>query len=184
MMQPLHARCIVGGQFNLGNKYRDGKGVEPTDVEAVRWYRAAAAQEYACAQVNLGLMYDNGRGVAQDYVEARRWYALAADQGNSIAQCNLGAMHYNGQRGPVDYATAAPDGKIVCSGVGKIAVVLEGGRGTKAKRSGRRRRRDCGAVDASTLCAGSTLQHLPYRVSLFLVNTLDWKQCSLSCKST
>jgi hypothetical protein len=27
---------------------------------------------------------------------------------------------------------ATPDGKIVCSGVGKIAVVLEGGRGTKA----------------------------------------------------
>jgi hypothetical protein len=27
---------------------------------------------------------------------------------------------------------AASDGKIVCSGVGKIAVVLEGGRGTKA----------------------------------------------------
>jgi hypothetical protein len=27
---------------------------------------------------------------------------------------------------------ATPDGKIVCSGVGKIAVVLEGGRGNKA----------------------------------------------------
>jgi hypothetical protein len=27
---------------------------------------------------------------------------------------------------------ATPDGKIVCSGVGKIAVVLEAGRGTKA----------------------------------------------------
>ena len=32
-------------------------------------------------------------------------------------------------RGVVD---ATPDGEIVCSGVGKIAVVLEGGRGTKA----------------------------------------------------
>jgi hypothetical protein len=32
-------------------------------------------------------------------------------------------------RGAMD---ATPDGKTVCSGVGKIAVVLEGGEGTKA----------------------------------------------------
>ena len=39
------------------------------------------------------------------------------------------APRFNGLRGVVN---ATPDGKIVCSGAGKIAVVLEEGRGTKA----------------------------------------------------
>jgi hypothetical protein len=39
------------------------------------------------------------------------------------------APRLNGLRGVVD---ATPDGKIVCSGGAKIAVMLEGGRGTKA----------------------------------------------------
>jgi TPR repeat protein len=35
-------------------------------VEAIKWYRLAADQDYADAQHNLGAMYDNGYGVPQD----------------------------------------------------------------------------------------------------------------------
>jgi TPR repeat protein len=70
--------------------------VVQNDVEAVRWFRAAAAQEEADAQCNLDWMYKQGRGVDQDYVEAKRWCTLAAQQGHNIAQYNLRGMHYNG----------------------------------------------------------------------------------------
>jgi TPR repeat protein len=33
------------GQFNLGNAYENGLGVERNNVEAIRYYRLAAAQD-------------------------------------------------------------------------------------------------------------------------------------------
>ena len=67
-------------QNSLGVMYENGNGVVQDDVEAVCWYRLAAAQGYASAQNNLGFMYDHGLGVEQDYVEAKRWFRLADEQ--------------------------------------------------------------------------------------------------------
>ena len=83
-------------QHNLGVCYGNGAGVEQNDVEAVRWYRAAAAQGVADAQSNLGVCYRNGTGVKQDNVEAVRWYRAAAEQGNAGAQFNLGTGYVDG----------------------------------------------------------------------------------------
>ena len=47
-------------QYNLGNKYYEGKDVLKDYKEAVKWYRKAADQGLANAQNNLGSMYDNG----------------------------------------------------------------------------------------------------------------------------
>jgi hypothetical protein len=44
-------------QYNLGNKYRNGKGVAPDYAEGERLYQLAAEQGYASAQFNLGYMY-------------------------------------------------------------------------------------------------------------------------------
>jgi TPR repeat protein len=66
-----------------------GQGVAKDYIEAVRWYRLAAAQGNAYAQNNLGWMIANGEGVAQDKAEAVRWYRLAVAQGNADAQINL-----------------------------------------------------------------------------------------------
>jgi TPR repeat protein len=87
----------ASAQCSLGNLYDDGSiGVEEelkdrpgvtvnyhrkNHIEAVKWYRRAAAQGNAAAEFFLGLMYDNGQGVPQDYVEAYKWYNLAAAQG-------------------------------------------------------------------------------------------------------
>ena len=49
---------MADAQNNLGLMYDYGEGVTIDDVEAVRWYRLAAAQEHSGAQNNLGLMYD------------------------------------------------------------------------------------------------------------------------------
>jgi hypothetical protein len=47
-------------------------------IEAAKWYRKAADQEYPPAQFNLGLKYANGQGVVQDHVQAYMWMAVAA----------------------------------------------------------------------------------------------------------
>ena len=63
------------------------------DVEAVKWYRKAAEQNYAPAQYNLGLCYDHGDGVAENQVEAVKWYRKAAEQNDAEAQYNLGICY-------------------------------------------------------------------------------------------
>ena len=93
-------------QFNLGNMYREGRGVRQDDAEAVRWYRQAAEQGDAQAQTNLGLMYANGLGVRQDDAEAFGWFRQAADQGFAIAQTNLGVMYDDGRGVRQDRALA------------------------------------------------------------------------------
>ena len=70
-------------------KMRSMERNEQDDIEAVRWYRAAAEQGYAFAQSSLAFMYAVGRGVEQDGAEAQRWYRLAAEQGNARAQLIL-----------------------------------------------------------------------------------------------
>ena len=44
-------------QFNLGNAYLFGKGVDKNFVEAAKWYTKAAEQGHVKAQYNLGWMY-------------------------------------------------------------------------------------------------------------------------------
>ena len=55
-------------------------------MEAVKWYRKAAEQNYGTAQFNLSVCYNNGEGVAKDFVEAYKWRMLAAKQGDEDAK--------------------------------------------------------------------------------------------------
>ena len=80
----------------LAGLYFIGSGTHQDLVEAVRWYRKAAAQNNALAQNQLGLMYDEGRGVVKDQKEAVKWYRLAAAQNLAVAQYNLGRMYEDG----------------------------------------------------------------------------------------
>ena len=48
-------------QVELGFRYEQGKGVAKDQVEAAKWYRKAAEQNYAEAQNNLGVCYERGR---------------------------------------------------------------------------------------------------------------------------
>lgn len=94
-------------QIERGVMYYEGKGVAQDYLEALRWFRLAAAQGHVIAQFNLGTMYYMGKGVAQDYVEAVRWYRLAVAQGNAMAQFNLGVSYANGQGVSKDFVEAA-----------------------------------------------------------------------------
>ena len=66
-------------------------------VEAVKWYRKAAEQNYAEAQFNLGYCYEDGLGVQKDEVEAVKWYHKAAELNLALAQLNLGSCYTHGQ---------------------------------------------------------------------------------------
>lgn len=76
-------------QFNIGQLYREGKGVPADPFQAAQWYEKAAKQGHALAQYNLGFQYETGLGIAQDLLTARSWYAAAARQNLPIA---IGAL--------------------------------------------------------------------------------------------
>jgi TPR repeat protein len=77
------------GQLNLGFAYFYGSGLPRDRVEAVRWYRLAAAQGDAMAQRLLASAYELGEGVPRDYVQAYAWYSLAAAQSDADAREKL-----------------------------------------------------------------------------------------------
>lgn len=67
-------------QLELGRCYENGKGVEQSFEEAVKWYRKAAEQGNMVAYAQLGQCYENGKGVEQSRTEAMRWYRKGVDQ--------------------------------------------------------------------------------------------------------
>ena len=87
-LQTGHAHPTDGGatDYTRGDDYYLGRGVEQDYIQAVQFYRLAAAQNHAGAQWTLGLCYKNGQGVAQDHVQAVEFYRLAAAQNHAIAQ--------------------------------------------------------------------------------------------------
>jgi hypothetical protein len=87
--------------------YAGGVGVAKDEVEAVKWYRKAAEQNFARAQEALGSHYADGLGVAKDEVEAAKWFRKAAEQGfSSYAQNNLGIRYETGNGVAKDYVEA------------------------------------------------------------------------------
>ena len=96
LFKTLAEQGNADAQFNLGECYYFGYGVEQSYEEAVKWYRKAANQGHARAQCNLGICYYNGRGVEQSYEEAVKWFRKAANQGHARAQFNLGECYYFG----------------------------------------------------------------------------------------
>ena len=89
-------------QYNLGNCYLYGEGVEKNYEEAVKWYRLAAEQGDAFAQNKLGVCYEKGTGVEQNYEEAAKWYALAAEQGYVDARNNLIGLNLITENNDID----------------------------------------------------------------------------------
>jgi TPR repeat protein len=92
----LRAKAATGdakAQNELGEAFYAGKrGVTKDAVQAVKWFRLAADQNFAAAQSNLGVCYERGDGVAKYEVEAYKWDLLAAVQGDSKAKHNAAML--------------------------------------------------------------------------------------------
>lgn len=93
-------------EFQMGQLYDFGLGVERSNTEALSWYRKAADQGLPAAQRSVGDFYRQGRGVQMDQAEAARWYRRAADGDDLRAQYQLGQMFFDGSGVERDYPSA------------------------------------------------------------------------------
>ncbi len=94
-------------QWQLGQAYHVGAGVDQDDVEALTWYRRAADAGIAAAQRVLGDFHQQGRGgLVPDASAALLWYRRAADGDDLRAQYFLGDLYFSGAGVPRDYVAA------------------------------------------------------------------------------
>jgi hypothetical protein len=93
-------------EFQMGQLYDFGFGVEPDAGEALVWYRKAAEHGSAAGQRVVGDFYRRGRAVQADAAEAVRWYRRAAEGDDLRAQYQLGDMYFTGTGVTRDYAAA------------------------------------------------------------------------------
>ena len=91
----------AAAETKLGYAYTEGLGGLPKNpVEAVNWFRKAAAQGDPQAETILGVDYANGEGgLPKNPVEALKWFRKAVEQGYAPAEYNLGVCYDNGEGG-------------------------------------------------------------------------------------
>jgi len=87
----MDAQSSLGTNFDLCLEIGDGP------IEAIKWYRLAAAQGHTDSQIRLGKIYEHGQGVPQDDMLAYMWFDIAAKQGReeSLAYKNVIAARIN-----------------------------------------------------------------------------------------
>lgn len=90
------AQFVLAEFYELGNLYKENKGIALDHGKALYWYKKAAKQGYAKAQFSLAQMYEEG--VYEDGKKAVYWYKKAAKRGNAEAQFRLAQMYEEGER--------------------------------------------------------------------------------------
>ena len=98
-------RGDTGAQLSLAVRYRDGKGVEKNNAEALRWAHLAADRGDAAAQDFVGWMYFRGMDVTHNPVLAAAYFQSAADK-SATAAWNLGQCYFAAQGVPQDIPKA------------------------------------------------------------------------------
>ena len=85
------------GQYYLGWRYKEGRGVQKDLNQAFYWFMKAAEQGHFQAQNEVGICYGKGHGVAKSDSNAVNWYYRSAMQGYSWGEYNLGYNYINGK---------------------------------------------------------------------------------------
>lgn len=88
LVQKEYDRAMAGdaqAQFEMGERFFQGIGVERQHEHAAGWFYMAAMQGHTKAQTNLAMMCFLGRGVPADPAEAFKWAFLAARRGGEDA---------------------------------------------------------------------------------------------------
>jgi tetratricopeptide (TPR) repeat protein len=90
--RPLAEAGDANAQFNLGQAYRLGRGVQLDLNAAKTWFERAADSGHVDAQTTLGLLYyQNG-----EREQGLKWLKRAADQGEARALLVYGTALFNG----------------------------------------------------------------------------------------
>lgn len=96
----LYEKAATAGsaeaQFNLGNMYYNGEGVNKDYSAAAMWFKRAARKRYAKAEYNLALCYMQGNGVPVSYDKALMYMKASALRGFTEAQKRLADLYHNG----------------------------------------------------------------------------------------
>ncbi len=101
------AKGDPAAQYEIAQRYAEGRGVPQNLTEAAAWFDHAAKQGLAPAQFRLGGFYEKGFGVKKDLDAARNLYLAAAGAGNAKAMHNLAVLYAEGIDGKPDYQNAA-----------------------------------------------------------------------------
>ncbi|WP_185829243.1 SPOR domain-containing protein [Sphingomonas ginkgonis] len=100
--KPLADKGDADAQFNLGQAYKLGRGVQLDLAAAQGWFERSARQGHADAQTSLGLMlFQNGNRIA-----GMRWLKTAAEGGEARAMLVYGTALFNGDGVPQDQILA------------------------------------------------------------------------------
>jgi hypothetical protein len=93
-IQGGHVEC----QYEVSVRYMHGKGVEMSELEAIRWLKRAGATS-ANAAFELACCLEQGLGMRADGGEMRKYLEIAAQAGHSGAQSKLGTCYVSGKFG-------------------------------------------------------------------------------------
>lgn len=120
--RPLAEAGDPDAQFNLGQAYKLGRGVQADLPQAIDWYRRAAAQGHLRAEDNLGLvMFQQG-----DRANAIPYLQRAAQRGEPRAQYIVGTALFNGDLLGKDWVRAyALMTRSAASGLPQAAASLQ-----------------------------------------------------------
>ncbi|MEA2840829.1 MAG: localization factor PodJL [Methylobacteriaceae bacterium] len=106
-LQSLAVTGDASAQYELGQRYAEGRTVTRDPKLATQWFEKAANQGLAPAQYRMGSAYEKGIGVTRDLNLSKMWYQRAADSGNVRAMHNLAVLIAEGTDGKPDYPGAA-----------------------------------------------------------------------------
>lgn len=90
-----HPKCLVG----IARLYHHGHGsFVPDAINALNWYKRAAAKEDPDAQYELGCIYNEGSlGVEINYAAAMALFLAAAKHDHVDSIVNVGILHFHGR---------------------------------------------------------------------------------------
>jgi localization factor PodJL len=107
VLRAAAAKADAAAEYEIAQRFAEGRGVPENLEEAADWYARAAKQGLPIAQFRLGSFYEKGFGVKRDLDAARSLYIAAAEAGNAKAMHNLAVLFAEGIDGKPDYQTAA-----------------------------------------------------------------------------
>tara|TARA_R110002096_G_scaffold151307_4_gene313730 strand:- start:3037 stop:3690 length:654 start_codon:yes stop_codon:yes gene_type:complete len=94
-------------QYDLGDMYEHGRGIEQDYKQAMEWYSKSAQQGYAWAHIAIAQIYYEGKGVAADSAKAEEWYNKAGELDDPEMPLVLGSIYYYGKHIGRNYSVAA-----------------------------------------------------------------------------
>ena len=103
---PLANSGNTEAQYDVGEMYERGRGVNKDMAQAFKWYLKSAEQGNTKGAFRAGLAYLKGEGVEKNLDEALKWLEKSAEKSYERANYYLGVMYEKGEGVPVNLTRA------------------------------------------------------------------------------